>query len=89
MTDAKLSAREQEVAGLIMQGFTYTQIAGELYISPNTVKTHWTSIYTKLGISSKRELFTTLKQPRLKQPRLKQPRLEQPRKTALAGAARK
>jgi DNA-binding CsgD family transcriptional regulator len=64
MPDAKLSAREQEVAGLIMQGFTYTQIGEELCISPNTVKSHWTRIYTKLGINTRRELFTTLKQPR-------------------------
>jgi DNA-binding CsgD family transcriptional regulator len=60
----QLTAREQEVAGLIMQGFTYTQIGKELCISPNTVKTHWTRIYTKLGINTRRELFTTLKQPR-------------------------
>jgi DNA-binding CsgD family transcriptional regulator len=68
-TVTELSAREQEVAGLIMQGFTYTQIGKELYISPNTVKSHWTRIYTKLGINTRRELFTTLKQPRLEQPR--------------------
>jgi DNA-binding CsgD family transcriptional regulator len=61
MIDAKLSLRELQVAALIRRGFTYTQIADELCISPNTVKTHWLSIYSKLGITSRRELFAIYK----------------------------
>jgi flagellar basal body-associated protein FliL len=33
---------------------TYTQIADELNLSPNTIKTYRTSLYLKLGINSRR-----------------------------------
>ena len=52
-----LTQRECQVADLMMQGLSYTQIADELEISPNTVKTHRMLLYSKLGINSKRELF--------------------------------
>jgi LuxR family transcriptional regulator, maltose regulon positive regulatory protein len=32
-----------------------TEIAGELYVSPNTVKTHTQSLYRKLGARSRTE----------------------------------
>jgi DNA-binding NarL/FixJ family response regulator len=53
----QLSVRELEVAGLIMRGFTYTQIAEELHLSPNTVKTYRLNLYLKLEIHTRRELF--------------------------------
>ena len=53
----RLSARELEVAGLMLRGFSYTQIGEKLHIAPTTVITHRKSIYTKMGINSKRELF--------------------------------
>ena len=52
-----LTARELQVAGLITQGLSWTEIGKELELSPHTVKTHYRSIYCKLGIHSKRELF--------------------------------
>ncbi len=52
-----LSEREQQVLGYIMQGYTLPQVAEKLFISLNTVKTHGSSIYRKLGVNTRQELF--------------------------------
>ena len=38
---------------LIVQGWTDAQIAEHLVISPRTVNHHTTSLYSKLGVSSR------------------------------------
>ena len=38
---------------LVAQGLTNEQVAEQLVISPRTVDTHLTSIYGKLGVSSR------------------------------------
>ena len=48
-----LTAREVEVLRLVAQGFTDAQVAEQLVISPRTVNWHLTSIYSKLGVSSR------------------------------------
>lgn len=48
-----LSAREREVVALIARGATNAEIAGELYLSPHTVKEHTSSIYRKLGVRNR------------------------------------
>ena len=50
---AGLTTREVEVLRLVAQGLTDTLIAEQLIISPRTVNTHLTSIYNKLGVSSR------------------------------------
>jgi predicted ATPase/DNA-binding CsgD family transcriptional regulator len=50
---AGLTAREMEVLRLVAQGLSDTQIAEQLVISPRTVNWHLTSIYSKLGVSSR------------------------------------
>jgi predicted ATPase/DNA-binding CsgD family transcriptional regulator len=50
---AGLTAREVEVLRLLAQGWTDAQIAEQLVISPRTVNRHTTSIYSKLGVSSR------------------------------------
>ncbi len=50
---AGLTAREVEVLRLIAQGWTDAQIAEHLIISPRTVNRHTTSLYSKLGVSSR------------------------------------
>ena len=52
-----LSERERQVALLLLQGKTYKKIAGELYISENTIKTHVRNIYSKLDVQSRGELI--------------------------------
>ncbi len=49
----RLTAREVEVPRLVAQGLTDIQIAEQLVISPRTVNFHLTSIYSKLGVSSR------------------------------------
>jgi DNA-binding CsgD family transcriptional regulator len=63
-----LSARELEVAELMMQGLSYTEIGEKLYIAPSTVISHRRSLYTKMGIGSKRELFALARHIREQQP---------------------
>ncbi len=48
-----LTAREVEVLCLVAQGMTNEQVAEQLVISPRTVNTHLTSIYSKIRVSSR------------------------------------
>ncbi|MCL6268107.1 helix-turn-helix domain-containing protein [Flagellimonas myxillae] len=55
--DNRLSRQEQNVKALILEGKTNKEIASELFISLNTVKTHITNIYSKLNIANRKELL--------------------------------
>jgi predicted ATPase/serine/threonine protein kinase/DNA-binding CsgD family transcriptional regulator len=48
-----LTAREVEVLCLVAQGLTNEQVAEQLVISPRTVNSHLTSIFSKIGVSSR------------------------------------
>jgi ATP/maltotriose-dependent transcriptional regulator MalT len=48
-----LTAREVEVLHLVAMGLTDAQVAQQLVISPRTVNWHLTSIYSKIGVSSR------------------------------------
>ena len=50
---AGLTAREVEVLRLVARGLTDEQVAEQLVISPRTVNTHLTAIYSKIGVSSR------------------------------------
>lgn len=50
-----LSPRELEVLQLLPTGLTADELATELIISVNTVRSHMKSIYTKLGVHSRHE----------------------------------
>jgi LuxR family maltose regulon positive regulatory protein len=49
-----LSERELEVLRLLGSELGGPDIARELVVSPNTVRTHTKSIYAKLGVNSRR-----------------------------------
>jgi DNA-binding NarL/FixJ family response regulator len=52
----QLTSREREVLRLIAQGYTYKEIASELYISIKTVESHVSSVLRKLQLSSRHQL---------------------------------
>ena len=52
----QLTAREREVLRLIARGYTYKEIARELYISVKTVEHHVSSVLRKLQLSSRHQL---------------------------------
>jgi DNA-binding NarL/FixJ family response regulator len=52
----QLTAREREVLRLIARGYTYREIARELFISIKTVETHVSSVLRKLQLSSRHQL---------------------------------
>jgi DNA-binding CsgD family transcriptional regulator len=56
----QLTEREREIVELLLRGRTYKMIAGELFLSENTVKTHIKNIYSKFNIQSKAQLFALL-----------------------------
>jgi two-component system, NarL family, response regulator YdfI len=50
-----LTPREQEVLGLLAQGFSNKAIAARLFLSEHTVKFHMGTIFEKLNVSSRTE----------------------------------
>ena len=52
----RLSRREQEVMRLIARGYTYREVASELFISIKTVETHVSAVLRKLQLSNRNEL---------------------------------
>ena len=49
----ELTSREIEVLGLVAQGLSNTQVADKLSMAPRTVNVHLTSIYSKIGVTSR------------------------------------
>jgi LuxR family transcriptional regulator, maltose regulon positive regulatory protein len=60
-----LSEREQAVLRLLPTLLSYPEIAGELFVSVNTVKTHVKTIYRKLDVTSRRDAVTRARELRL------------------------
>jgi DNA-binding NarL/FixJ family response regulator len=50
------SHREKQVLGLLVAGLTNSEIAGALYLSESTIKSHLSSSFRKLGVSSRAEV---------------------------------
>ena len=55
-----LTERERQITALLLKGYTYRMIAGELFLSENTVKTHIQNIYYKMDVGSRADLVRKL-----------------------------
>ena len=55
-----LSAREQQVAELVLRGHATQRIARRLCVSPYTVQEHLRHIFAKVGVASRGELVASL-----------------------------
>ena len=52
----RLTEREKEVMRLLARGYTYKEIASELFLSIKTIETHASAVLRKLQLSNRREL---------------------------------
>jgi DNA-binding CsgD family transcriptional regulator len=53
---ASLTPAEHDVIRLVGEGLANKDIAARLFVSPRTVQTHLTHVYTKLGVTSRMQL---------------------------------
>jgi len=59
--ESLLSEREQEVADLVLDGLTYRQIGGRLFISAKTVEHHVARMRQRLGCANRGDLLAKLR----------------------------
>ena len=58
-----LSSREKQILGMVVMGFTNGQVARRLFLAESTVKSHMSSIFGKLGVSSRKEAAALVLDP--------------------------
>jgi|SRR5579875_115864 len=58
-----LSAREKQILGMVVMGFTNGQICARLFLAESTVKSHLSSAFSKLGVRSRHEATALILDP--------------------------
>src|SRR5205814_4352859 len=65
VSELGITARELENLGLIASGLSNREIAGQLFVSENTVKTHSSRLFDKLGAKRRTQAVQIGKTARL------------------------
>ena len=73
LTGAPLTERERVVLACLRDDRTLRQIAAELYVTRNTVKSQVRSVYRKLGVRSRAEAVERARADRLTIPSPRRP----------------
>jgi ATP/maltotriose-dependent transcriptional regulator MalT len=60
-----ITPRELEILGLIASGLSNREIAEQLFVSENTVKTHSSRLFDKLGAKRRTQAVQIAKESRL------------------------
>jgi DNA-binding NarL/FixJ family response regulator len=61
LDDFDLTKREKEIVILLIEGYSYKEIADKCYVAIDTVNSHIRKIYSKLGIHTRSEIAARLK----------------------------
>jgi DNA-binding NarL/FixJ family response regulator len=58
----ELSARQQEILEMAVEGLSNAEIAGQLYLSESTIKQHLRAVYKVLGVRNRTQAAKTMRE---------------------------